>query len=45
MKDLYISRNTRNTRYSSEIKKSEHSSISFAMHRKKPYDFLVWKSF
>ena len=27
-----------------EIKKSEHSSILFAMYRKKPYDFLVWKS-
>ena len=27
-----------------EIKKSEHSSILFAIHRKKPYDSLVWKS-
>ena len=27
-----------------EIKNSEHSSILFAMHRKKPYDLLVWKS-
>ena len=27
-----------------EIKQSEHSSILFAIHRKKPYDSLVWKS-
>ena len=26
------------------IKQSEHSSILFAIHRKKPYDMLVWKS-
>ena len=26
------------------IKQSEHSSILFAIHRKKPYDLLVWKS-
>ena len=25
------------------IKQSEHSSILFAIHRKKPYDMLVWK--
>ena len=26
------------------IKESEHRSILFAIHRKKPYDMLVWKS-
>ena len=26
------------------IKQSEHSSILFAIHRKKPYNMLVWKS-
>ena len=26
------------------IKQSEYSSILFAIHRKKPYDMLVWKS-
>ena len=26
------------------IKQSEHSSILFAIHRKKPYDALLWKS-
>jgi undecaprenyl pyrophosphate synthase len=26
------------------IKQSEHCSILFAIHKKKPYDLLVWKS-